>query len=456
MVQRRPAPGDSAPGARRRGTHRADPAPDWYEQGVRHLWLPYAAMKGAAPLAVARTEGSRIVLADGRVLVDGIASWWTACHGYNHPHIRAAVARQLALMPHVMLGGMVHEPAATLARRLAALLPDGLDRVFFADSGSVAVEVALKMAVQYWRNRGVTGRTRFVAFRGAYHGDTTGAMAVSDPEDGMHRRFAGMLPRHDFLDLPRDAASAERLERHLERHADGLAGIVVEPLVQGAGGMLFHDAAVLRRLRDMADRFGLLLICDEIFTGFGRTGTMFALDQAGVVPDIVTLSKALTGGTMALAATVARRRVFEAFWSDDPEAALMHGPTFMANPLACAAANASLELFEQEPRLAQVAAIAAALARGLAPCRDLPGVVDVRVKGAIGVVELAAIADGAALCRRFVAEGVWVRPFGRIVYLTPSFTIAADELAALTGAVVRVLGGPGSACLSSRTLPSPE
>jgi adenosylmethionine---8-amino-7-oxononanoate aminotransferase len=413
--------------------------PLWYEEGVPHLWFPYARMRSEAPLAVARTEGSRIVLADGRALIDGIASWWTTCHGYNHPHIRAAVARQLETMPHVMLGGLAHEPAATLARRLAALLPGDLERVFFCDSGSVAVEVALKMATQYWGNRGVAGRTRFVAFRGAYHGDTTGAMAVSDPEDGMHRRFAGLLPRHDFLDLPRDEASLARLELHLERHADALAGIIVEPLVQGAGGMLFHPPEVLRSLRALADRHDMLLICDEIFTGFGRTGTMFALEQAGIVPDIVTLSKALTGGTMALAATVARAPVFDAFWSDDPEKALLHGPTFMANPLACAAANASLDLFEREPRLAQVAAIAAALERGLAPCRDLPGVVEVRTKGAIGVVELDRIADPDALRRRFVAAGVWLRPFGRIVYLTPAFTIAADELAALTDTVVRVL-----------------
>jgi adenosylmethionine-8-amino-7-oxononanoate aminotransferase len=212
----------------------------WDDAGVPHLWLPYARMKSAAPLAVARTEGCRIVLADGRVLIDGIASWWTACHGYNHPHIGAAVARQLEIMPHVMLGGLVHEPAVTLARRLAGLLPGDLERVFFCDSGSVAVEVALKMAVQYWRNRGVAGRMRFVAFKGAYHGDTTGAMAVSDPEDGMHRLFAGLLPRHDVLDLPRDDASTARLEQHLARHADALAGIIVEPLVQGAGGMLFH------------------------------------------------------------------------------------------------------------------------------------------------------------------------------------------------------------------------
>jgi adenosylmethionine---8-amino-7-oxononanoate aminotransferase len=414
-------------------------APSWYAGGLDHLWLPYERMKGARPLAVASTAGSRITLADGRVLIDGIASWWTACHGYNHPHIRAAVTRQLGIMPHVMLGGLAHEPAATLATRLAALLPGDLGHVFFSESGSVAVEVALKMATQYWLNRGISGRTRFVAFRGGYHGDTTGAMAVSDPEEGMHRLFAGLLPRHDSLDLPRDEAGTAALERHLERHAGALAGIIVEPLVQGAGGMLFHGADVMRALRALADRFDVLLICDEIFTGFGRTGAMFACAEAGIVPDIVTLSKALTGGTVALAATVASARVFGAFRSDEPRHALMHGPTFMANALACAAANASLDLFEREPRLQQVAAIEAALARDLAPCRGLPGVVDVRVKGAIGVVELARIDDAGALGRRFVAEGVWLRPFGRIVYLTPAFTIAPDELAALTGAIVRVL-----------------
>jgi adenosylmethionine-8-amino-7-oxononanoate aminotransferase len=397
-------------------------------------------MKTASPpLAVARTEGCRIILADGRVLIDGIASWWTACHGYNHPHIRDAVTRQAGVMPHVMLGGLAHEQALTLACRLAGLLPGGLTRVFLSESGSVAVEIALKMAIQFWRNRGLGGRSRFVTFRGGYHGDTTGAMAVSDPHDSMHALFAGLLPQHVNLALPVDEESATALEQTLERHADTLAGIIVEPLVQGAGGMRFHDAAALRRLRALADRYELLLIFDEIFTGFGRTGTMFACQQAEVAPDIVTLSKALTGGTLPLAATVATARVFAAFWSDDPRHALMHGPTYMGNALACAAANASLDLFEREPRLAQVGAIAAQLERGLAPCRDLPGVTDVRVKGAIGVVELARIADVEALRRRFVAEGVFVRPFGSVVYLTPAFTIGEEELATLTGAVAKVL-----------------
>ncbi len=416
-------------------------APDSYEAGLAHIWLPYAQMKTMRPpLPVARTQGCRIVLSDGRELIDGIASWWTACHGYNHPHIRAALERQLALMPHVMLGGLAHEPALTLARRLAGLLPGDLGRVFFSESGSVAVEIAMKMAVQFWLNGGIAGRTRFVAFRGGYHGDTTGAMAVCDPDAGMHALFAGLLPAHFIVDLPQDEASEAALAQLLARHAGEIAGILVEPLVQGAGGMRFHDAAVLRRLRAAADRFDLLLIFDEIFTGFGRTGSLFACEAAAVVPDIVTLSKALTGGTLPLAATVATPKVFEAFWSEDPARALMHGPTYMGNALACAAANASLDLFEQEPRLRQVADIASALTQGLEPCRGMQGVKDVRVRGVIGVVELERIENLDALRARFVAEGVFIRPFGTTVYLTPAFTISPDELATLTGAVVKVVG----------------
>jgi adenosylmethionine-8-amino-7-oxononanoate aminotransferase len=397
-------------------------------------------MKTAAPpLSVARTDGVRITLTDGRQLIDGIASWWTACHGYNHPHIRDCVMRQLEMMPHVMFGGLTHEPALSLARRLAALTPGDLNRVFFTDSGSVAVEVAMKMAVQYWLNKGVRGRTKFIAFKGGYHGDTTSAMAVSDPDEGMHKMFAGLLPEHYVLDLPRDEETTKALDDFIAAHADAVAGLIVEPLVQGAGGMLFHAPAVLQKLRRLADKHDVLLICDEIFTGFGRTGGMFASEAAGIIPDIMCLSKALTGGTMALAATIARDHVFEAFWSDDASHALMHGPTFMANPLACAAANASLDLFEEEPRLAQVEVISRALADGLDPCRGLPGVKDVRVLGAIGVVELPRIDDMKALKAKFVDAGVWVRPFGNIVYLTPAFTIPPDDLARLTSAIVKVL-----------------
>jgi adenosylmethionine---8-amino-7-oxononanoate aminotransferase len=417
-------------------------APDWYAAGLGHIWLPYAQMKTVTPpLPAVATRGSRIILADRRELIDGIASWWTACHGYNHPHIRAAVERQLVEMPHVMFGGMAHEPALTLARRLSKMLsPSGLDRVFFSDSGSVAVEVALKMAVQYWLNRGQLGRNRIVAFTGGYHGDTTGAMAVSDPESSMHAVFHGLLPEQIVVDLPLDEKSRAALETVLAARAPEIAAIIVEPLVQGAGGMRFHDAGVLKTLREMADRHDLLLIFDEIFTGFGRTGAIFAFQEAGVAPDIITLSKALTGGTLPLAATIANPKIFDAFWSDDPGKALMHGPTFMANPLACAAANASLDLFEREPRLDQVARISATLREGLEPCRKLPGVKDVRVKGALGVVELDRIENLNALRQRFIAEGVFIRPFGNIVYLAPAFTITAEELAALTNAVQNVLG----------------
>jgi adenosylmethionine-8-amino-7-oxononanoate aminotransferase len=418
-----------------------DKPPGWLSQGARHVWRPYCQMKTApAPLAVARTQGARIILEDGRELIDGIASWWTACHGYNHPHIREAVERQLDLAPHVMFGGLAHEPAYRLATRLAALLPGDLDHVFFAESGSVSVEIAMKMALQYWINRGVAGRSRFVSFLGGYHGDTLATMTVCDPEEGMHALFAGVLPAQYVTALPRDAASEAALEALLQSQGHEVAAILVEPGVQGAGGMRFHDDDVLRRLRRLADRYDILLIFDEIFTGFGRTGPMFVCEGSGVTPDIITLSKALTGGTLPLSAAVANKRVFEAFWSDDPGAALMHGPTYMANPLACAAANASLDLFETTDWRAAVARIERGLAEGLEPCRTAPGVVDVRVRGAIGVVEFDRNVEVGPLCEQFVDEGVWIRPMGRVVYLTPAFVVTDAELARLTGAMRRVLG----------------
>jgi adenosylmethionine-8-amino-7-oxononanoate aminotransferase len=342
-------------------------------------------------------------------------------------------------MPHVMFGGLVHEQALRLARRLARLLPGSLERVFFSDSGSVAVEVSLKMAMQYWINRGARGKKQFVAFHGAYHGDTLGAMSVSDLDTGMHAGLAGVLPEHHIVDLPDSPATATALDRLLKDRSGTIAAIVVEPLVQGAGGMKFHEAGVLRHLRALADEHDVLLIFDEVFTGFGRTGTMFACEQAGVAPDVIALSKALTGGTLPLAATVASAKVFDAFWSDDPEKALMHGPTYMANALGCAAANASLDLFEREPRLRQVADIAAMLARGLEPCRGLKGVRDVRVVGGIGVVELDQIDNLDALRSRFIELGVFVRPIGNVIYLTPAFTISADELETLMSVVIKVV-----------------
>jgi len=404
------------------------------------LWLPYTQMKTApAPLRAVRTEGVHIHLDDGRTLVDGIASWWTACHGYNHPHIRAAVNAQLASMPHVMLGGIVHAPAERLAARLAARLPGDLEHSFFSESGSVAVEVAIKMAIQYWLNRGVRNRTRILSFRGAYHGDTFAAMSICDPDEGMHRRFGGALTEQAVVPLPRTHEALEHFDAFLARHADELAAMIVEPLVQAAGGFHFHSAEMLGTLVERARRHGLLVIFDEIATGFGRTGAMFACEEAGVVPDIITLSKALTGGTLPLAVTVARQGVFEAFLSDAPEAALMHGPTFCGNPLGCAAANASLDLFEHEPRLAQVAGIEAQLRAELEVCRHIPGVADVRVKGAIGVVELEALPDHDRLRAAYVAAGAWIRPFGRTVSLMPAFTIDERQLSFLTHTLASVL-----------------
>ena len=415
--------------------------PEWMDQGLAHLWLPYTQMKTApAPLPVASAEGVRIRLTDGTELVDGIASWWTAAHGYRHPYIEAAVKRQLETLPHVMLGGLMHEQAATLAARLANMLPGDLDRVFFSESGSVSVEIAMKMAVQYWLNRGER-RTRFLSFTGGYHGDTFATMSVCDPDEGMHTMFNGVVPEQLIADLPVDEESAARFDALLESHGHEIAAVLVEPLVQGAGGMRFHDAGTLRRLRAACDRHGMLLVFDEIFVGFARTGLgMFACEAAQVLPDILTLSKALTGGTLPLAATVASKRVFDAFWSDDPLKALMHGPTYMGNALACAAANASLDLFEAEDRLGQAQSIGAVLARELEPARGLPGVRDVRVLGGIGVIELSHLGDAAWLKQRFREEGVWLRPFGNILYTTPALTIGEDDLHRLTKALVTVAG----------------
>ena len=411
--------------------------PDWLN--LEHVWLPYTQMKTASmPFPVVSARGVRLKLADGRELIDGISSWWTACHGYGHPHILQAVAQQLEIMPHVMFGGLAHEPAYRLAERLAGLLPGDLQRVFFTESGSVSVEVALKMAVQFWMNHGER-RTKFVSFRHGYHGDTFATMAICDPEEGMHKLFRGVLPQQFVVDVPSTAEKLERLQSLLREKKREIAAVVIEPLVQGAGGMKFHEAAVLRELRKLCTEHGLLLIFDEIFTGFGRTGKMFACQEAGVVPDILCLSKALTGGTVPLAATVATEKIYQAFLSDDPDAALMQGPTYMAYPLGCAAANASIDLFASEPRLEQVAAIESQLKEELSHCRGLRGVVDVRVKGAIGVVQMDAPVDSEKLRARFAEKGCWIRPFGDVIYLAPPFVIAERDLATLTGAIHSVL-----------------
>jgi adenosylmethionine-8-amino-7-oxononanoate aminotransferase len=414
--------------------------PDWHDRGWPHVWLPYAQMKHTLPpLPVVATDGVRLHLSDGTTLIDGIASWWTACHGYNHPHIRAAIEQQLGTMPHVMFGGLAHEPAFRLAERLSQKLPGALDRVFFSESGSVSVEVGMKMAVQYWINRGAPERRRFVSFLGGYHGDTMGTMAVCDPEEGMHGLFAGLLPEQHVVPLPDNEAGFRGFDQFLTANGGECAAILIEPLVQGAGGMRMHTPETLAKIVELARRHDLLVIFDEIFVGLGRVGSFLASGRAGVVPDIVTLSKALTGGFLPLAATVATNEIFEAFWSDDPDAALMHGPTFMANPLGCAAANASLDLFEQEPRFEQARKIGAQLASELEPCRSLPGVIDVRTEGAIGVVQLESLDDITELKDRFASRGAWIRPFGDIVYLTPSLVIDEPDLATLTGIIREVL-----------------
>lgn len=412
-----------------------------YEEGLSHLWLPYAQMKTAAlPLQVVGAEGCRIKLADGRELVDGIASWWTACHGYRHKHIEQAVIKQMQTLPHIMFGGLVHEQAITLATRLSKIAPAGLERVFFSDSGSVAVEVALKMALQYWQNKRQPNRNRFLCFRHGYHGDTTGAMSVSDP-DAMHKAFRSYATKQYVVDIPSDEYGFSELDALLEGVNRGIAAVIVEPLVQGAGGMKFHSSDVLAELYRICKKHGLLFIADEIATGFGRTGSLFACNEAGITPDIMCVGKALTGGTVTLAATLATQEVFDAFLSDEHDHAFMHGPTYMANPLACAAANASLDVFESEPRLRQVELIEAQLQRELAPCEGMKGVVDVRVKGAIGVVQLeAAFMDKPKLRQRFIDEGVWLRPLEDVIYIMPPFVIMPEELTKLTSAVVKVVG----------------
>lgn len=412
------------------------PTPPWQHAGASHVWMPYTQMQTAGlPVPVVGTEGVHILLADGTRLVDGIASWWCMCHGYNHPHIVAAMQEQLAVMPHVMFGGIQHEPAMRLAKRLSDLLPGDLNHVFFADSGSVSVEVALKMAVQYWLNQGKQGRVRFVSFEHAYHGDTAGAMSVCDPKNSMHSHFKGYLLEQFPQRIPRTKDDEAEFNRFIAARKGELAGVIIEPLVQGAGGMRLHGPESLAILRRVCDKHGLLLITDEIATGFGRTGTMFACTQADIVPDITCIGKSLTGGHIGMAAAVATTQVFEAFLSDDPSRALMHGPTFMANPLACAAANASLDLFETEPRLRQVAAIESQLREGLAPCRGLPGVVDVRVKGALGAVQLDPLPDRRRLMDRYRELGCWIRPTMDVVYLTPPLVISEEEL----GKLCRVL-----------------
>jgi adenosylmethionine-8-amino-7-oxononanoate aminotransferase len=407
------------------------------------VWHPYGALPAPLPsLPVESADGVRLRLADGRELIDGMASWWCAIHGYRHPALDEALTAQLGRVAHVMFGGLTHEPAVRLAERLIDLAPDGLERVFFADSGSVSVEVAIKMCLQYQRALGHGERTRLLTVRGGYHGDTAGAMALCDPVSGMHWLFAGLLPEQLFAPRPPDGFDAgldERWAREVSdlvaAHEHELAAIVVEPVVQGAGGMRFHSPECVAHLRRVCDAHGLLLVLDEIATGFGRTGAMFACEHAGVSPDVMCVGKALTGGYMTLAATLCTAEVARTV-STGEGGGLMHGPTFMANPLACAVALASLELLGREDWRARVSAIGEGLREGLLPAVDMAGVVDVRVLGAIGVVQLRRDVDLAAATEAALDEGVWLRPFRDLIYAMPPYVIEPDDVHTLTGAML--------------------
>jgi adenosylmethionine---8-amino-7-oxononanoate aminotransferase len=410
-----------------------------------HLWHPYTSM--TEPLEsrlVTGAEGVRLRLSDGREVVDAMSSWWCAIHGYRHPQLDEALRVQAAQMSHVMFGGLTHEPAVRLGQRLVDITPTGLEHVFLADSGSVSVEVAIKMALQYQRGRGEAGRTRLLALRGGYHGDTFGAMSVCDPVGGMHSMFTGVLPQHVFAPQPPGGFDADITEwaaevtALAEQHADELAGIVVEPVLQGAGGMHVYNPDCLAVLRDLADRTGALLLFDEIATGFGRTGTMFAADHAGVVPDLMCVGKALTGGYLTLAAVICTRAVARTI-SASESGVLMHGPTFMGNPLACAVANANIDLLLARDWESQVRRIEAALRAGLAPAADLPGVREVRVLGAVGVVHLEGEADVAELSARALDHGVWVRPFRDLVYTMPPYVCSDSDVAHICDAIVKAV-----------------
>ncbi|RLA15587.1 MAG: adenosylmethionine--8-amino-7-oxononanoate transaminase [Gammaproteobacteria bacterium] len=410
-----------------------------------YIWHPYSSMKTPGPMfPVASAEGAVLTLADGRQLIDGMASWWAAIHGYNVPELNEALQQQLPKMAHVMFGGLTHAPAIELAKKLIELTAPTLQKVFFADSGSVAVEVALKMALQYWQGQGEPKRQKFLTVKSGYHGDTFATMAFADPDTGMHSRFGGLLAEHLFAPAPPladstwDPVAMEPISQLLADNHQQLAGVILEPIVQGAGGMRIYAAEYLTALRELCDRYDLLLILDEIATGFGRTGTLFAYEQAGVVPDILCLGKALTGGYMTLAATLTTDRVANGIAADG-DGTLMHGPTFMANPLACAVANASIDLLLTSPWQSRVQVIEKQLQQQLEPCCQLELVADVRVKGAIGVIELTKAVDMAWVQPRLVELGVWIRPFGKLLYVMPPYIINSDQLAQLTTAMRQVV-----------------
>lgn len=411
-----------------------------------HVWHPYTDFTDPGPITpVSHAQGVELHLYDGRTLIDGMSSWWSAIHGYNHPTLNQAIIDQLGKMAHVMFAGITHEPAVRLATTLATISPPGLNKVFFSDSGSVAVEIALKMALQYWHAQGQSQRTMFLTLKRGYHGDTFGAMAVCDPHSGMHHLFHHTLSHHLFVESPACGFDEPFQEIHIaqfaqqiQQHRQKIAAVILEPIVQGAGGMRFYSPEYLRRVRALCDKHEILLIADEVATGFGRTGKLFACEHADISPDIMCMGKALTGGYITLAATLCNDKVSDGISSGD-NPAFMHGPTYMANPLACAVANASLELLLNSDWQKRVAAVGQQMHDELAPCRDFSYVKDVRTLGAIGVVELHEPINNRNLVPLFVEQGVWVRPFGNIIYLMPPFIITPEQLSRLTSAVLKVV-----------------
>ncbi|WP_432696386.1 adenosylmethionine--8-amino-7-oxononanoate transaminase [Marinobacterium sp. YM272] len=412
-----------------------------------HIWHPYSSMINPPPMTpVESASGVRLKLSDGRELIDGMASWWSAIHGYSHPRLNAAAHGQIDKMSHVMFGGITHEPAIELSRKLVAMTPAGLDRVFLADSGSVSAEVSMKMAIQYWHARGKPGKHRMLSLRNGYHGDTFGAMSVCDPVTGMHELFSGVLAQQFFIPRPESRfgqplldGDLEPLEAMLSEHADEIAALILEPVVQGAGGMYFYSPEWLKGARALCDRYDVLMIADEIATGFGRTGKLFACEHAGISPDIICLGKALTGGYMTLAATLTTAHIGETI-SKGGAGCFMHGPTFMGNPLACAVANESLTLLQEQDWQAEVQRIEGQLKERLAPAAELSNVAEVRALGAIGVVELHQGVSLAEIQPLFVDAGVWVRPFGKLVYVMPPYVMSNADLATLCSAIIDVLG----------------
>ncbi len=412
----------------------------------KHIWHPYSAIDSELPIyPVESARGVHIKLTDGRELIDGMSSWWCAIHGYTHPLMNGVLTRQLESMAHVMFGGLTHEPAIKLAEKLVDITPEPLQSVFFADSGSVSVEVAMKMAIQYWNAKNQPNKHKFLTIRHGYHGDTFGAMSVTDPVNGMHSLFADTLSQQYFVDAPTcrfgDACSNDDiapLQQQIETDKDRIAAVMLEPIVQGAGGMRFYSAEYLRRVSGLCSEHDVLLILDEIATGFGRTGKLFACQHADIAPDIMCVGKALTGGYMTLAATLSTNDVSRTISTGNP-GVFMHGPTFMANPLACTAANTSIKLLLESPWQQNIAGIEQGLLKGLAACGQLECVNDIRVLGAIGVVELCDPVDMETIQTMFVDAGVWVRPFGKLVYLMPPYIIDDTELGTLTGAVYQVL-----------------